>query len=348
MAVSLETTPNAVPGAQIAVLGHYLPKRVITSEQVGERLGLGPAWVEARTGIQERRVAETNETVVDMAAAAALDALANFAADPRYQSGTARVDTVIVATSTAESTMPSVAAQVAARAGLDHPAAFDINAACAGFCISLAVADAMIRSSTSRGVLVVGCDKTTAWLDWDDRDTAVLFADGAGAAIVLPHDQRAIGPVLWGSIGERGELIEIDPRQRVIRQNGSAVYRWARGLAGLASEVCHRAGVAPEELAAFVPHQANLRIIKSLAKDLGLKKTVVATDIVDVGNTVAATIPLALSRMRSRGGLSAGGDVLLFGYGAGLSYAGQIVTLPPMKASVPTAETQIPAEEGDR
>jgi 3-oxoacyl-[acyl-carrier-protein] synthase III len=197
----------------------------------------------------------------------------------------------------------------------------------------------MIRSGTSRRVLIVGCDKTTAWLDWDDRDTAVLFADGAGAAVVLPHEQRAIGPVLWGSIGERAELIEIDPRQRVLRQDGSAVYRWARGLAGLASEACHRVGVTPEKLAAFVPHQANLRIINALAKDLGLDEAVIATDIVEVGNTVAATIPLALSRMRSRGDLAAGGDVLLFGYGAGLSYAGQIVTLPPLQAPVPTAET---------
>lgn len=328
MVASMEMVSGA-PGAQIVALGHYVPKRVITSAEVGERLGLSQAWVEARTGIQERRVAETGETVADMAAAAALDALANLSADPRYQDGAARVDTVMVATSTAESTMPSVAAQVAARAGLGHPAALDVNAACAGFCYSLAVADSMIRSGTSRGVLIAGCDKTSAWLDWDDRDTAVLFADGAGAAVVLPHEQRAIGPVLWGSIGEQAELIEIDPYQRVLRQNGSAVYRWARGLGGLAREVCQRSGVAPESLAAFVPHQANLRIINALAADLGLDETVVATDVVAVGNTVAATIPLALSRMRSRGELSAGGDVLLFGYGAGLSYAGQVVTLPP-------------------
>ena len=337
-------TLDAVPGAQIAALGHNLPKTVISSEQVGERLGLDPAWIVSRTGIRERRLAAAHETVVDMASAAALDALANLSADPRYRSDAAQVDTVIVATSTAESTMPSAAAQVAARLGLDHPAAFDINAACAGFCYSLAVADAMIRSGTSRGVLIVGCDKTTAWLDWDDRDSAVLFADGAGAAVVLPHEQRAIGPVLWGSIGERADLIEIDPRERVLRQNGPAVYRWACGLAGLAAEICNRTGVAPEKLAAFVPHQANLRIINALAKDLGLDGTVVATDVIEVGNTVAATIPLALSRMRSRGDLAAGGDVLLFGYGAGLSYAGQIVTLPPLEAPVPAAETHMPAE----
>lgn len=329
MAAGSEPT-SGVPGAQIAALGHYLPKRVMTSAQAGERLGLSPAWIETRTGIRERRVAEPGQTVADMAAAAALDALANLSADPRHPGGAARIDTVIVATSTAESTMPSVAAQVAARAGLGHPAAFDVNAACAGFCYSLAVADSMVRSGTSRGVLIAGCDKTSAWLDWDDRDTAVLFADGAGAAVVLPHERPAIGPVLWGSIGEQAGLVEIDPHQRVLRQNGSAVYRWARGLAPLAREACQRAGVAPESLAAFVPHQANLRIINALAADLGLDETVVATDVVEAGNTVAATIPLALSRMRSRGELSAGGDVLLFGYGAGLSYAGQVVTLPPV------------------
>ncbi|GAB2883483.1 beta-ketoacyl-ACP synthase 3 [Streptomyces mayteni] len=330
MALGSIETGTTGRGAQIVSLGHYLPDTVVTTEEVAGRLGIDPEWVVARTGIRERRRAAPDETVADLATAAATDALAALAADPRYPSAGSLIDTVIVATSTPESTMPSVAARVAARAGLGHPAAFDLNAACAGFCYGLATADALVRSGTSGGVLVIGADKSTAWLDWYDRDTAILFGDGAGAAVVLPHERRAIGPVVWGSVGEESHLITIGANSRVLRQEGRTVYRWATGLGRTVAEACDRAGVTPEKLAAFVPHQANLRIINALAKQLGFADEAVATDVVGSGNTIAATIPLALSRLRQGRGLAAGGDVLLFGYGAGLSYAGQVVTLPPL------------------
>lgn len=310
-------------GTRIAGLGHYRPENVLTTEEIAASLGVDPDWVFSRTGIRERRVAGPHETVADMAVRAAQHAFARSDSDAAGLG----VDTVIVATSTADSTIPSTAAVVGARLGIDRPAAFDLNIACAGFCYALAVADGLVRAGTSRGVVVIGADKATAWVDPTDRDTAILFGDGAGAAIVLPYDERAIGPVLWGSAGERAGVIGIDPAARVLRQDGRAVYRWATGLAPIARSVCAAADVDPRKLAAFVPHQANLRIVEALATGLGLNDAYVATDVVDTGNTIAATVPIALSRMDEARILDDGDHVLLFGFGAGLAYAGQVITL---------------------
>ncbi|MTD53340.1 beta-ketoacyl-ACP synthase 3 [Amycolatopsis pithecellobii] len=314
-------SPQPSPGARIGGLGHYRPETVLSTEKVAARLGVDPEWIISRTGIRERRVAAPGETVADMAVAAAKDALAGVAATELG------IDTVIVATSTAESTIPSTATVVGARLGLDRPAAFDVSVACAGFCCALGVADSLVRVGTSKGVMVIGADKATAWVDPHDRDTAILFGDGAGAAVVLPHGERAIGPVLWGSAGAQAGLIGIDPGTRVLRQDGRAVFRWATGLTPLARQVCDRADVPPDKLAAFVPHQANLRIITALARGLGIDDRRLATDVVDTGNTIAATVPIALSRFDDSGAFSDGDRVLLFGFGAGLAYAGQVVTI---------------------
>ncbi|MET8630475.1 beta-ketoacyl-ACP synthase 3 [Kitasatospora sp. NPDC004669] len=329
------------PGTRIAAMGHYLPSTVLTSEAVAERLTVDAEWILTRTGISERRVAAPDETVADMAVAAAQDALANLARDRGGLDCASDIDTVIVATASAESTMPAVAARVAGRLGLAAPAAFDVNSACAGFCHALAVADSLIRSGTSRGALVIGADKASSWLDWSDRDTAVLFADGAGAAVVLPHHRRAIGPVVWGSVGEHADRIVIDPDTRVLRQDGRAVYRWATSLGPIAARICADAGIRPADLAGFVPHQANLRIIRALANHLDLPGVPVATDVATTGNTMAATVPIALSRMINRGDIDTGGNVLLFGFGAGLTYAGQIVHLDPVPAVNPATQALI-------
>lgn len=315
-----DSLPN---GARISALGHYVPSRIVGNAEVAELVGVEPDWITARTGIHERRVAAEDETVVDMAVQAAQKALANSGVDR------AEVDTVIVATSTAATQMPSCAAQVAARLGLERPGAFDVNTACAGFCYALACADSLVRSGTGRTVLVIGSDKSSAWLDWHDRDTALLFGDGAGAAVVTVSDEPAIGPVVWGSIGEDSRLVTIDEEDLVLRQRGREVFRWATSLGPIAREACTRSGIDPSELRGFVPHQANLRIVNSLAKslELDMDNTVVATDVVDFGNTIAATVPIALSRITERGELAPGSPVLLFGFGAGLAYAGQVVIL---------------------
>ncbi|MGW1136633.1 beta-ketoacyl-ACP synthase 3 [Streptomyces zhihengii] len=320
---ALDRAPAALrpAGSRIAGLGHYRPDRVMHSATVALRLGIDAAWIRERTGIEERRVAEPRETVVTMATGAAERALASSGCSVND------IDTVIVATSTALSPMPGAAAQVAAGAGVVGPAAFDLNSACAGFCYALACADSLIRSGTSRGVLVVAADKSTDWIDWDDRDTAVLFGDGAGAAVVVPADVPHIGPVVWGSVGEKHRAVYIDEKHRTFRQDGRTVFRWATSLGPVVRGICARTGIDPRDIAAFVPHQANLRIVSALARELGAEDAVVADDVRRSGNTVAATVPLALSRMAEAGELPHGEPVLLFGFGAGLAYAGQIVVL---------------------
>jgi 3-oxoacyl-[acyl-carrier-protein] synthase III len=310
------------PGSMIASLGQYRPERVMTSDEVGDRLGVSGDWIRSRTGIALRHVAEKDETVIDMAVAAAANALATGSIPAE------EIDLVVVATSTAASTIPSTAAQVAARLCLPNPGAFDVNTACAGFCTALACADSLVSGGSARNALVVGVDKATAVLDWDDRDTAILFGDGAGAVVLARTESAQVGPVVWGSFGAgAAEKIEITPDRQVIRQDGKAVFRWAASLAPFARSTCEAAGVDPADLVAFVPHQANLRIIDALAHDLDLADVIVSHDVVEAGNTIAATIPMALARLAEQGLTPPGAPVLLFGFGAGLAYAGQVISL---------------------
>ncbi len=208
-----------------------------------------------------------------------------------------------------------------------------MNAACAGFCYALASASDAVRTGTARHVLVIGAEKLSQWVDWTDRSTAIIFADGAGAAIVGPvadpADGPGIGPVVWGSAGDMADKIYIKDRNSFIVQEGQAVFRWATtALHPVAIEACQKAGIEPGELAAFVPHQANLRIIEAIARKIGAPQARVADDIVTAGNTSSASIPLALSRMLERGEISSGAPALLIGFGAGICYAAQVIILP--------------------
>jgi 3-oxoacyl-[acyl-carrier-protein] synthase III len=246
---------------------------------------------------------------------------------------------VVVATCTQETQIPVAAPGVAHRLGIEAPGAYDINAGCAGFSYALTGAADTLRAGSARNALVIGSDKMSAWVDPSDRSTCVIFADAAGAAVLAgrgPHDEGIgrgpqdgwIGPVAWGSSGGNADKITVKDRHSYFAQDGQAVYRWATSLAPVALEACRRAGVAPSELAAFVPHQANLRIIRSLARQLEAPQALVADDIVESGNTSAASIPLALSRMTEQGRLHSGDLVLLLGFGHGLTCAAQVVTAP--------------------
>jgi 3-oxoacyl-[acyl-carrier-protein] synthase-3 len=283
-------------------------------------------WIRSRVGIASRRIAAPDETVADMAAAAGAKALAASGLAP------ADIDLVIVATSTTESAIPNVSATVAARLGMSAPGAFDVNAACAGFSYALGAASDAVRAGTSRHVLVIGAEKYSQWIDWTDRATCVIFADGAGAAVVGPVTGTAppgIGPVIWGSDGTMADKIMINDRRSFFTQDGQAVFRWATtALHPVAKRACEAAGIAPTELAAFIPHQANLRIIESIAGKIGAPQAKVATDVVHSGNTSAASIPLALTAMISNGEIPSGAPVLLLGFGAGLCYAAQVITTP--------------------
>ncbi|QFY11622.1 beta-ketoacyl-ACP synthase III [Nonomuraea phyllanthi] len=315
--------PDIAPGARILAFGHYQPAHVVTNDDLAKTMDTNDEWIQSRVGIKERRVAPAGESVEDMATIAGGKALAASGLSPED------VDLVIVATCTLETQIPNASAIVAHRLGIQSPGAFDVNAACAGFCYALGTASAAVRGGSARHVLVIGAEKLSQWVDWTDRSTAVIFADGAGAAVVGPADTPGIGPVVWGSAGDKADAIVVKDRQHFLHQEGQTVFRWATtALHPVALEACRRAGVEPSELSAFVPHQANLRIVEAIARKLGADNAVIARDIVNAGNTSAASIPLALSRMLERGEVRSGGLALVLGFGAGLTYAGQVIEIP--------------------
>jgi 3-oxoacyl-[acyl-carrier-protein] synthase-3 len=317
------TLPAGAPGARIVAFGHYQPAKVVTNHDLAEMVDSTDEWIRSRVGIAERRIAAPEETVADMSVQAGGKALAASGLSPDD------VDLVIVATCTPESPIPNVSAGVAHRLGIVAPGAFDVNAACAGFCYALGTASDAVRGGSARNVLVIGAEKLSQWVDWSDRTTCIIFADGAGAAVVTAADRPGIGPVVWGSSGGDADKIFIKDRHSYLTQEGQAVFRWATtALHPAALEACRRAGVAPAELAAFVPHQANLRIVESIARRLKAPNAIVADDIVTAGNTSAASIPLALSRMAERHELPSGAPALLLGFGAGLTYAAQVIKIP--------------------
>ncbi|MFI2607160.1 beta-ketoacyl-ACP synthase III [Kitasatospora sp. NPDC018619] len=313
-------------GSRIVALGHYQPPRVLTNDDLAALVDTDDEWIRTRVGIRSRHIAE-DESLVDLATEAAQKALANSGRTAD------EIDLVVVATCTAIERSPNTAAAVAARLGVRSPAAYDINTVCSGFSYALATADHAIRAGSARRALVIGAERMSDTLDWTDRSTCVIFGDGAGAAVVEAQEDGAepgVGPVVWGSEPERGDAVVITGWDPVISQQGQSVFRWATTqLAPLARQACERAGIDPAELKGFVPHQANLRIIDAIAGKLGLgEDAVVARDVVHSGNTSAASIPLAFSKLVERGELSPGDPVLLFGFGGGLAYAGQVVRCP--------------------
>jgi 3-oxoacyl-[acyl-carrier-protein] synthase-3 len=313
-------------GSRIAALGHYQPAKVLTNEDLAGLVDTSDEWIRSRVGIRTRHVAGPDEPVDELAGHAAAKALAAAGLTP------GDIDLVLVATSTAINRSPNMAARVAARLGIPSPAAMDVNVVCAGFTHALATADHTIRAGAATRALVIGADKMTDVTDWTDRTTCVLVGDGAGAAVVEacdPGDEPGIGPVLWGSVPEMGNAVRIEGQPARFAQEGQSVYRWATTrLPAIARKACERAGFAPDELAGVVLHQANLRIIEPLAAKIGAVNAVVARDVAESGNTSAASIPLAFSKLVEQGALSAGDPVLLFGFGGNLSYAGQVVRCP--------------------
>ncbi|WP_055696316.1 beta-ketoacyl-ACP synthase III [Streptomyces prasinopilosus] len=313
-------------GSRIAAVGHYQPARVLTNEDLAGLVDTSDEWITSRVGIRTRHIAGPDEPVDELAAHAAAKALATAGRTP------ADIDLVLVATSTAIDRSPNMAARVAARLGIPGPAALDLNVVCAGFTHALATADHAVRAGSARRALVIGADKMSEVADWTDRTTCVLVGDGAGAAVVEATEapeEAGIGPVLWGSVPEMGHAVRIEGTPPRFAQEGQSVYRWATTrLPSIARQACEKAGFAPEDLAAVVLHQANLRIIEPLALKIGAVNAVVARDVTESGNTSAASIPLAFAKLVERGEVTSGDPVLLFGFGGNLSYAGQVVRCP--------------------
>ena len=314
---------RARSGARVLGFGIYRPVRLVTNDDLAKRVETSDDWIRSRTGIATRRIADTEETTVMMGAAAAEKALAAAGV------AAADLDLVITATCTSPSQIPGSGPQVAHRIGASTAGAYDLNAGCAGFGYALAQAADTVRAGSARRVLVVATEKLSDYTDWDDRTTCILLADGAGAAVVGSSEVDEIGPAVWGHDGSRPSAIMVPGNgDNIFRMAGQAVFRWAITLVPALKEICARAGVTPQELAAVVPHQANLRIIEAMVKGLGATNAIVARDVVDAGNTSAASIPLALARLLDAGELRRGDPVLLFGFGAGLTYCGQVIRCP--------------------
>lgn len=324
----LQLTPPAA-GARILGLGSMQPDRVVTNHDLEKIVETNDEWIQSRVGIVERRFGDEKDSVVSMGVEAGSKALADAGLSPTD------LDAVIVATCTMAKPIPNAAAQTADRIGVNGIGAMDVNTACAGFCYGTGLAGDMIRSGTAKHVLVIGSEKLSDWLDMNDRSTCIIFADGAGAAVIGPaatEEEVGVGPVVWGAAGDLVSTIHIDETD-ALRQEGQAVFRWATTkIAPVALRAVEAAGLQPSDVDVLVPHQANLRIVEAIAKRLrqvgGRDDLRVADDIQHSGNTSSASIPMAIDHMRGAGRVRSGDVALLVGFGAGLSYAAQVVVLP--------------------
>jgi 3-oxoacyl-[acyl-carrier-protein] synthase-3 len=321
--------------AAILGLGSYRPSRVIPNAEVIDAIDSSDEWIQQRSGIKQRRWATPEETVQMMSVAAARQAMDRSGIDAK------QIDCVIVATVTHMIQTPAIATAIAHELGTDQAAAFDISAACAGFCHGVALAADLVRGGSAGHVLVIGVERLSDLTDVGDRGTAFIFADGAGAAIVGPSEQPGIGPVVWGSDGEQFDLIRQredwrdvvasdHPQMPHLVMQGNAVFRWASFvMAKTGQQALDRAGISIDDLDVFVPHQANMRITDAMARAMKMPERVkIARDIADQGNTSAASIPLALDRMIEEGEAKSGDVALLIAFGAGLAYAAQVVVVP--------------------
>lgn len=328
--------------SRILSVGAYQPSRLIPNSEIVDRIDSSDEWIRQRTGIESRRYAGEHESILDMAEAACRQAV------ERANISMTDIDTVILATISFLYQAPSAATALIARLGNPKAAAFDISAACAGFCYGVGMASDFIRSGTSKHVLVVGVEKLSDFTDPDDRATAFIFADGAGAVVIGPSDIPEIGPTTWGSDADSRDAILMEPSWGEIgkhasgqtrpnlTQQGQTVFRWAVfSMSKVGKKILEDSGVTAEQLDAFIPHQANVRIIESMAREIGIpEKVAIATDIRTAGNTSAASIPLAMAALLEEHPELHGGLALLIGYGAGLVYAGQVVKLPPAPFTV--------------
>lgn len=320
--------------SRIYALGASRGENYVTNDEIAGPIDSSDEWIRQRTGIVTRRRAGANQSLMDMAVAASQEAIEKSQVNP------SEIDAVILATITFPYQTPSGATLLAELVGAHGAAAYDISAACAGYCYGIAQADSLVRSGTARFVLVVGGEKLSDFISPTDRSISFLLGDGAGAAIVGPSDHPGISKTVWGSdganwdkVGMTGSLLDFRDGKSdwpTLVQEGQSVFRWAVWeMVKVAKEALEASGLEPADLSALVTHQANTRIIDEFAKQLGLPDSVVvAKDIVETGNTSAASIPLAMHRLLAEGKVSSGGYALEIGFGAGLAYAAQVVELP--------------------
>ncbi|MCW4384543.1 ketoacyl-ACP synthase III [Salinibacterium sp. SYSU T00001] len=308
--------------------------RVVPNDELVGPIDSSDEWIRQRTGIITRTRASVGVLALDLATDAAREAIEKSGVAPEL------IDLVIVATISNVQQTPSIAAVVADRVGANPAAAYDENAACAGFSYGVTQADALIRSGAANYALVIGAEKLSDIVDPTDRSISFLLGDGAGAVVIGPSDFPGIAAPVWGSDGSKAAAVGMnatlvdfrdgDAAWPTLRQEGQTVFRWAVwDMAKVAKKAIEVAGITPEDLVAFIPHQANMRIIDEFAKQLGLPESVaIGRDIATTGNTSAASIPLATHRLLEEHPELSGGLALQIGFGAGLVFGAQVIVLP--------------------
>ncbi len=313
--------------AYISGTGSYLPERILTNKDLEKMVDTTDEWIVQRSGIKERRIADKDEMTSDMAIAAAKRAMEAASITPD------RINAIIVATTTPDSTFPSVAVKVQAALGIAPCPAFDVQAVCSGFVYALSAANAFIQNGTASCVLVIGAEKMSSIVDWNDRTTCVLFADGAGAVILEDRDAQpdeglggqGIHSTHMYADGSQSDLLFCD-RGASVKMEGKEVFKYAvKYLAEIVSEVLAQNRIHPDAIDWLVPHQANIRIIESTAKklDMSMEKVVVTID--RHGNTSAASIPLALDEAVRDGRIKRGQMLLLEAMGGGLTWGAALL-----------------------
>jgi 3-oxoacyl-[acyl-carrier-protein] synthase-3 len=318
----------ALRGSRILGFGHHQPDRVLTNDELSTMVDTNDEWITTRTGIRTRRIAGPDDSVVSMAIEAGRMAVADAGLEP------SDIGLVIVASTTHRERSPYTAGRVAAALGMANgPAPIDINTACSGFEYAMALADQSIRVGASDTALVIGSETLSSIADWTDRSTCVLVGDGAGAVVIGAADTAEIGPVSWGSVPHLNEAVLVTRDPEYFTQQGRSIYRWAITEAeGHARAVVDAAGVTLDDIGVLAFHQANLRIIEPLAEALGGGDKYVVRDVVESGNTSAASVPLGLSKAWHRGELPEDTLALLFGFGGGFAHAGQVVRTPKRRS----------------
>ncbi|MFI2857810.1 ketoacyl-ACP synthase III [Paenibacillus sp. JSM ZJ436] len=317
--------------SRVTAIGAYVPERILTNEDLQKMVDTSDEWIVQRTGMRERRIAAEGQFTSDLAEQAVKDMVR------RYGISVQDVDMILVATSTPDFVFPSTAARLQAKLGIQNTGALDMNAACAGFGYALQIADGWITSGMYRKILVIGAETISKITDYTDRATCILFGDGAGAVLVeRDEEQPGFLASITGTYGEGGmnlyktglarQMDGQDLGSECIVQNGREIYKWAvRNVPEGTQRLIQRAQLAPEDVDWFVPHSANLRMIEAICERGPVPFERTLTSVEYFGNTSAASIPLALQLAVDNGKLKAGQNVLLYGFGGGMTYAGSII-----------------------
>ncbi|WP_070327644.1 beta-ketoacyl-ACP synthase III [Exiguobacterium aurantiacum] len=300
-------------------IGSFLPDNRVTNVDLEKRMDTSDEWIRTRTGIEARHLADADMSVADMATRAAKRALASAGVVIED------IDAIVCATATAPS-FPATACLVQANLGAKRAVAFDVSAACSGFIFAMDTAKSLMQSKGFKRTLVIGAEKMGNLIDWDDRSTAVLFGDGAGAVILGEDDVAAIDSIVLGSDGTGGKFLYENEDGKIV-MNGREVFKFAvRKMPDIVLEALHQAGKDIADMDVLVPHQANRRIIDAAIERLGLDEDKVVVTIQDHANTSAASIPLALAEAVKIGKVTAGQTVVIAGFGAGLTWGASCLT----------------------